>query len=162
MRELSVTEQRYKAVLAVIADGKSVTEVAADWRVSRQTVHAWLARYEAGGLEGLGGRLTPAGGESHQMPAVVEAAVLELRRWKPYWGPRSIISELAAPWHVRRCPRSPRCTAACFEPAAIDPRRSKRKVETLEAVGTQRGRWSCGRWTSWVASCWPMDPLRKH
>jgi hypothetical protein len=30
MREMSVTEQRYKAVLAVIADGRSVTEVAKD------------------------------------------------------------------------------------------------------------------------------------
>jgi hypothetical protein len=37
MREMSVTEQRYKAVLAVIADGRTVTEVAKDWGVSRQT-----------------------------------------------------------------------------------------------------------------------------
>jgi hypothetical protein len=28
MREMSVTEQRYKAVLTVIADGRTVTEVA--------------------------------------------------------------------------------------------------------------------------------------
>jgi len=43
MREMSVTEQRYKAVLAVIADGRIVTEVAKDWGVSRQTMHGWLA-----------------------------------------------------------------------------------------------------------------------
>ncbi|MGA8360418.1 MAG: helix-turn-helix domain-containing protein [Candidatus Dormiibacterota bacterium] len=54
MRELSVAEQRYRAVLAVIGEGKTVTEVAAEWRVSRQTVHTWLARYEVGGLEALG------------------------------------------------------------------------------------------------------------
>jgi len=51
MREMSVAEQRYQAVLAVIAEGRSVTEVAAQWKVSRQTVHAWLARYE---VEGTG------------------------------------------------------------------------------------------------------------
>lgn len=45
--------KRYKAVLAVIADGRSVTEVAKDWGVSRQTMHGWLARYEEEGLEGL-------------------------------------------------------------------------------------------------------------
>ena len=39
MRELSVTEQRYKAVLAVIAEGRTVTQVARDWNVARQTVH---------------------------------------------------------------------------------------------------------------------------
>jgi hypothetical protein len=33
-----VAEQRYKAVPAVIGDGRTVTEVAAEWRVSRQTV----------------------------------------------------------------------------------------------------------------------------
>jgi transposase-like protein len=56
MREMSVAEQRYKAVLAVIADGRTVTEVARDLGVSRQTMHVWLARYEAVGLEGLSNR----------------------------------------------------------------------------------------------------------
>jgi transposase len=53
MRELSVAEQRYAAVLAVIADGLSVSQVAEKVGVSRQTLHSWLARYEAQGLEGL-------------------------------------------------------------------------------------------------------------
>jgi len=43
MREMSVAEQRYKAVLAVIAEGRTLTEVARDWGVSRQTMHAWRA-----------------------------------------------------------------------------------------------------------------------
>jgi transposase len=53
MREMSVSEQRYVAVLAVIADGMTVKDAAAKQRVSRQTMHAWLAKYEASGLEGL-------------------------------------------------------------------------------------------------------------
>jgi len=56
MRELSVAEQRYQAVLAVIADGLSVKQVAEKVGVSRQSLHAWLARYEAEGLEGLSDR----------------------------------------------------------------------------------------------------------
>src|ERR1700693_4096408 len=56
MREMSVAEQRYQAVLPVIANGRTVSEVAKDWGVSRQTMHAWLARYEAEGLEGLNNR----------------------------------------------------------------------------------------------------------
>ena len=39
MREMSVTEQRYKTVLAVIGDGRTVGEVAMDGGVSRQTMH---------------------------------------------------------------------------------------------------------------------------
>jgi transposase-like protein len=53
MRELSVAEQRYQAVMAVIADGLSVSQVVEKFGVSRQTLHTGLARYEAGGLEGL-------------------------------------------------------------------------------------------------------------
>ena len=53
MRELSAAEQRYQAALAVIKDGRTVTEAAAAAGVSRQTLHAWLANYKAGGLEGL-------------------------------------------------------------------------------------------------------------
>ena len=47
--ELSVVEQRYQGVLAVIRDGESVVDVASRLGVSRQTVHTWLARYESDG-----------------------------------------------------------------------------------------------------------------
>jgi transposase len=56
LRELSVAEQRYQAVLSVIEDGLSVTGAAAKAGVSRQALHGWLGRYAAGGLEGLAGR----------------------------------------------------------------------------------------------------------
>ena len=48
-----MVEQRYLAVLSVVADGMTVTDAAAKQGVSRQTMHAWLAKYEAGGLEAL-------------------------------------------------------------------------------------------------------------
>src|ERR1700730_8236505 len=88
MREMSVAEQRYKAVLAVIADGRMVTEVARDLGVSRRTMHLWLARYEEGGLEGLSNRSQRPAHSPHQMPAVyrclVRAGVIEpqQRRWR--------------------------------------------------------------------------------
>jgi transposase len=94
MREMSVAEQRYQAVLAVIAEGDTIKSVADRWRVSRQTVHAWLARYEAEGLDGLGDRSHRPVSCPHQMPAPVEAVVLEMRRAHPSWGPRRIRAEL--------------------------------------------------------------------
>jgi transposase len=94
MREMSVAEQRYQAVLAVIADGRSVTEVAGQWRVSRQTLHGWLSRYEAGGLEALADASHRPRSCPHQLASELEARVLELRRARPYWGPRRIRLEL--------------------------------------------------------------------
>ncbi|WP_336116585.1 IS481 family transposase [Streptomyces sp. PTD9-10] len=87
--ELSVVEQRYRAVLAVLA-GATVTEVAASLGVSRQTVSGWKSRYEASGLAGLADRSRRPASCPHQASAEVEAAVCELRRKHPRWGPRRI------------------------------------------------------------------------
>lgn len=92
--ELSVQEQKYQAVLAVLSDGRSVSEVAAQWGVSRQSVHAWLRRYEDFGLPGLEPRSRRPGSCPHQMSGVVEARILEMRRAHPGWGPRRILYEL--------------------------------------------------------------------
>ena len=95
MRELSVVEQRYQAVLAVISDGETVTDVAARFGVRRQTVHEWLVRYEGGGLDALADRSHRPRSCPHQMGAAAEVAVLELRRAHPSWGPRRLRFELA-------------------------------------------------------------------
>ena len=92
-----MAEQRYEAVRAVIADGETVTDVAARFGVARKTVHGWLARYEAGGLEALADRSHRPRSCPHQMPALVEVALVELRLAHPSWGPRRLVFELAKP-----------------------------------------------------------------
>jgi len=44
-----VAEQLYGAVRAVVADGETVTDVAARFAVSRKTVHAWNGILSAAG-----------------------------------------------------------------------------------------------------------------
>ena len=78
----------------MIGDGRTVKEVAGQWSVSRQTLHAWLARYEAEGLAGLADRSRRPRSCPHQLPAEVEALALELRRSRPYWGARRLVREL--------------------------------------------------------------------
>jgi transposase len=93
--ELSVMEQRYQAVLAVVQDGWRVTEVAARMGVSRQSVHAWIARYEQGGLAALADRSHPPSACPHQIAAELEVPICELRREHPGWGPRRICHKLS-------------------------------------------------------------------
>jgi transposase InsO family protein len=88
--ELSVMEQRYQAVLAVVQDGWKVVEVADRLGVSRQTVHNWIARYEQGGLVSLTDRSRRPTHCPHQISPDVEAIICELRREHPGWGPRRI------------------------------------------------------------------------
>ena len=90
-----MVEQRYQAVLAVIAEGETVTDVAARFGVTRKTVHVWLNKYETGGLEGLRDGSHRPWSCPHQMSGPVEVALVELRRAHPSWGPRRLVHELA-------------------------------------------------------------------
>jgi transposase InsO family protein len=91
--ELSVTEQRYRAVLEVMA-GVPVTEVADRYGVSRQSVHSWLRRYREEGPPGLEDRSHKVRAHPWQIPAELESAVCELRRAHRKWGPKRLVFEM--------------------------------------------------------------------
>jgi transposase InsO family protein len=129
MREISVVEQRYQAVLAVLADGRTVAEVAGQWSVSRQTVHSWLARYEAAGLSGLADRSHRPISCPHQLGADVVDVVLGLRRSRPYWGPRRLVLELARKG-VDPVPSESAVYRALVRAGVIELIRRRRRLET--------------------------------
>jgi transposase-like protein len=92
--ERTVAEQRFNAVMEVLRDGLTVVEVAGRYGVSRQAVHGWLRRWQAGGLDALADRSHRPSYCPHQMPAQVEARLCELRRRHPDWGQRRLAHEL--------------------------------------------------------------------
>jgi transposase-like protein len=94
--ELGLVEQRYQAVLEVLNDASTVTDVAVRFGVSRQTVHRWLRRYASDGIAGLVDHVSTPGSCPHQMRPEVEARIVELRRLNPGWGPRTILFRLEA------------------------------------------------------------------
>ena len=140
-----MAEQRYQAVLAVLAQGRTVKEVAADWAVSRQTLHAWLARYEAQGLEGLADRSHRPVSCPHQMPAELEAAVLEMRRAHPFWGPHRLLVELGRKG-ARVLPSESAIYRCLVRAGVIDPQPRRRRREDWK-------RWERGR----PNELWQMD-----
>lgn len=100
--ELSVMEQPYQAIMAVMQDGWKVTEVADRLKAARQSVHNWLARYEAGGLPPFAGRSHKPQNCSHQISPELEALICEMRRKHPGWGPGG--SSTSSPsWGSPRC-----------------------------------------------------------
>src|SRR4051812_33325410 len=86
LQEMSVTEQRYQAVLAAIEGGVPGTAGAGKYGVNRQTVHSWLSRYAGGGLERLADRSHRPRSCPHQMDQGVECGLVELRGLHPGWG----------------------------------------------------------------------------
>src|SRR4029453_17821135 len=120
--ERSVVEQRYDAVRAVLG-GRGVTEVAARYGVSRQSVYTWVGRYRAGGLAGLSDRSHRPNHSPDKTSAEVEAAVCELRRRHPGWGPQRLS------WELERARVGSSPARAGRPPAPTPPPR-------LPAVGT--------------------------
>lgn len=153
IRELSVQEQKYQAVMAVLADGASVSEVAQRWGVSRQSVHAWLRRYEEDGLPGLERRSSRPESCPHQMSGTVEAWILELRRAHPEWGPRRILYELgkaatAGDLGGEPVPSRSAVYRCLVRSGLIDPQARRRR-------GEQWKRWERGS----AMELWQMDTV---
>jgi transposase InsO family protein len=143
--EKSKMEQRYDAVLGVIKDGFSVTEVARKFNVSRQTVHTWMARYERGGLEALEDRSHRPSVSPHQMDPMVEARVLELRRLHPHWGQITIAHRLAKE-QVDPLPSPSSIYRALVRSGVLVPHAPRKKLVTYK-------RWERGR----PMELWQMD-----
>ena len=148
--ELTKMEQRYDAVVAVIRDGLSVTEVAEKFGVSRQSVHQWMARYEREGLAGLAERShRPRSARPRssplQMPAVIEARVVELRRQRPRWGPARLRYQLAREG-VDPVPSLSGIYRALVRHSLVEPKATRKTLPTYK-------RWERGR----PMELWQLD-----
>jgi transposase InsO family protein len=138
-------EQRYDAVVAVIRDGLAVTEVASKLGVSRQSLYRWMARYEAGGIEALADLSHRPKTVPHQMPAVLEARVLELRRQRPHWGPINLRHQLVRDG-VDQVPSHMAIYRALLRHGLIEAKAKRKRLPNYK-------RWERGR----PMELWQMD-----
>jgi transposase InsO family protein len=146
--ELGVVEQRYRAVLEVLDEGATVTDVARRYGVARQTVHGWLRRYvNGGGLAGLADRSSRPESCPHQMSAVIEARIIGARREHPAWGPSRIV------WQLERdgidpLPGRSSVYRALVRHGLVEAKKRKRRREDYR-------RWERGR----AMELWQMDVM---
>ena len=123
-----------------------MTDVARRNGVARQTVHDWLRKYATGGMAGAGGSVVEAVGRvPHQMPPVVEARIVELRRAHPGWGPRTILHRLGGRASAPLPGRSS-VHRALLRHGLIEPGKRRRRREDYK-------RWERGR----AMELWQMD-----
>ncbi len=143
--ELSKVQQRYDAVLGVIRDGLTVTEVAEACGVSRQSVYSWLKRYEEGGLDALAEQSHRPKSCPHQIAPVIEARILEMRRQHPRWGPIRLVHQLERE-RKKDVPSHMAIYRALVRHDLIEPKAMRKKLPTYR-------RWERGR----PMELWQMD-----
>ncbi len=89
-RTSKVEEQRMEFVVAASRRERSLSELCAEFQISRPTGYHWLRRYQADGIRGMEERSR----RPHQSPQrtgpELEQRVVAMRRAKPDWGARKI------------------------------------------------------------------------
>lgn len=94
--------------VAFIADWQreewSMTELAARYGISRKTAYKWVGRYEADRAHGLAEHSRAPHVHGRAIAADVGAAVVQLRRVHPTWGPKKLRAVLLARDPVTRWP----------------------------------------------------------
>lgn len=91
-RETSPMEQRVEFVRDWHTELFTMTELAAQYGISRKTAYKWLERYAADGVQALADRSR----RPQHSPQATDARLLEelllLRRRHPRWGPRKLLA----------------------------------------------------------------------
>lgn len=101
-KETCVVDEKLAFIAAYLRGGLPMTVLCEQFGISRDTGYRLVRRYEAEGADGL----VPCSRAPHchgmAMAAAIAAAVLALRRERPYWGPKKLRAAL-----MKRDPRQP-------------------------------------------------------
>ena len=98
--EMSPVEQRLEFVREYATGFFTMTELAAQYGISRKTGYKWLDRYETDGAEGLCDQSRRPHTSPHATDAALVDAVLAIRRRHPRWGATKLLA-IAAGRHPR-------------------------------------------------------------
>ena len=153
--ELGVVEQRYRAVLEVLDEGASVTEVARRYGVARQTVHEWLRRYAA--EVGWAGWRTGRRGRRRariRCRRRWRRGCVAMRRAHPGWGPRRICWQLERDG-VTPVPGRSSVYRALVRHGLVDAKQARAAAGGLPAVGAGPGDGAVADGRDGPGATWP-------
>ena len=125
-REISPMEQRLEFVREYESELFTMTELAAQYGISRKTGYKWLDRYDAAGALGLHDRSRRPHASPHATDPELLAMLIRLRQCHPRWGAKKLLVVAArqAPKAVWPCPAT--VAAHLKARGLIGPRRRRR------------------------------------
>src|ERR1035438_10921306 len=95
-RESCAMDERVRFIADQLTGLWTMTELCERYEVSRKTGYKWLDRYRLEGAAGLMARSCAAKVHGRATPQNIVDAIVGLRRERPTWGPRKIVSKLEA------------------------------------------------------------------
>lgn len=123
--ETEPVNERLKFVAAVQRGRRTMTELCAEYGISRKTGYKILSRYEREGPEALRDRSRAPHRHPNQTPAEVEAAILRVRKTHPTWGSKKILAVLERDWVEEELPARSTVDAILNRAGLVCPRRRR-------------------------------------
>ena len=90
----SVEEAKLQFVADRLEGLEPMTVLCERYEISRQTGYEWWRRYQLEGLDGLKERSRAPHAHGRAMAAELAVRIVEMRRRRPYWGPRKLLAKL--------------------------------------------------------------------
>ena len=126
-RETTPMHQRTLFIADHLRGTRSVTELCAEYGISRKTAYKWIDRYIRRGPSGLEDRSRRPRDTPTATPAPIVEALIALRHRHPTWGPKKLLAYLRRRHPTWRLPgRS--VTAALLKRRGLIRRRTPRRV----------------------------------
>src|SRR5436190_1595170 len=105
-QERLLMDQRVQFIADYQRDVFSVAELADRFGISRKTAYKWIDRYQDSGPAGLTNQSRRPKSCPHQTADDLVAAIVEVRRHHPTWGPKKLLRILTKrhprwPWPAR-------------------------------------------------------------
>jgi putative transposase len=123
-KRTSAVEERLRFVAEYLDGVTTMTELAEEYGISRETGYTWVRRYEAEGPAGLYDRSRRPHRSANATPQAVIDALVEARRRHPTWGPKKL---LTYDWPLATQPARSTASAILKRAGLIDRRRRRRR-----------------------------------
>jgi putative transposase len=128
----SVLDEKVRFMSACLLDLEPMTVLCERFGISRQTGHQLKRRYLAEGAAGLEARSRAPHRHGRTTPADLRARILELRRGKPYYGPKKLLAILARESPGEAWPAHSSVSDLLRREGLSKPRRVRRRLVTMD------------------------------
>ena len=97
-------DERMALISSWVSGDYSISELAAEFGISRKTTYKWIERYETGGVEALADQSRAPHHHPNAVAPEVERALLELKARRPLWGAPKLLRKLELALGAEHCP----------------------------------------------------------
>ena len=128
----SAMDEKLKFVTDYLRAVAPMTVLCERYGISRETGYVWKRRYESEGIAGLAERSRAPRRHGRATAADLVVRIIELRKRKPFWGPKKLLAILAGETAAAAWPSASTVAEILRREGLSEPRRRRRRALTVD------------------------------